>query len=67
MLSLEFRGMYILYERMNKTKRLKKSWGLSDLKMLVWIIGKYCEKNKIRDVEKGIVSFVLTQKEEDWK
>ena len=54
-------GMSIHHiNRMNKTRKFKKSWGNSDLKMLVWIIGKYCEKNKIRDVERGIVRYILT-------
>ena len=38
-----------------KNKKIKKNWSNEDLKVLVWIVGKYCEKNRIRDLNNGIV------------
>jgi hypothetical protein len=28
---------------MLKTKKLKRNWGEEDLKILIWVISKYCD------------------------
>ena len=40
---------------MLKNKKIKKNWSNEDLKVLVWIVGKYCEKRRIKDLNNGIV------------
>jgi len=32
---------------MFKTKKIKKNWGEEDLKILIWVISKYCELKQI--------------------
>lgn len=44
---------------MIKTKKLKRNWGEEDLKILVWVVSKYCDLKNIDDVEKDIVIFIL--------
>jgi len=39
---------------MLKNKRKKKNWSEQDLKILVWIVAKYCEYRGIEDVYYGI-------------
>ena len=46
-----------LYIRMVKNRKIKKNWSNQDLKILVWIVAKYCEKKKIKDVYIGIVIY----------
>ena len=43
---------------MVKSKKVKKNWNDEDLKILVWTVGKYCEKNQIRDLADGIVNII---------
>ena len=40
---------------MIKTRRIKRNWGQEDLKILVWIISKYCDQHNYTDLEKDIV------------
>lgn len=51
---------------MTKNKQKKKNWSHKDLKILVWIIAKYCNWKSIEDVYYGIVSFLLSQNKDDW-
>ena len=44
---------------MIKIKRKKKNWNEEDVKILVWIVAKYCEWKRIKDVYYGIVFFLL--------
>ena len=44
---------------MIKNRKVKKNWSGEDLKILVWIVAKYCEKKRIKDVYIGIVKFML--------
>lgn len=52
--------------RMVKNKKIRKNWSNKDLKILVWIIAKFCEKNKIKDIYSGIVMFLFIQKKHHW-
>ena len=40
---------------MIKTRRIKRNWGQEDLKILVWIVSKYCDLYNYTDLEKDIV------------
>ena len=51
-----------IYIRMVKNRKIKKNWSNQDLKILVWIVAKYCEKKKIKDVYIGIVIYQLRRK-----
>lgn len=51
---------------MRKTRRIKKNWGEDDLKILIWIISKYCTIKYIQDPEKEMVLHHLTQDNNDW-
>ncbi len=42
--------------RMLKTKKLKRNWGEEDLKILIWIVSKYCEYKSIQDIDKDLVN-----------
>lgn len=44
---------------MLKTKRIKRNWGEEDLKILIWVISKYCDLRKYVDLEKEIVMLFL--------
>ena len=44
---------------MLKNKKVKKNWSNEDLKVLVWIVGKYCEKKRIKDLHNGIVLLLI--------
>lgn len=39
---------------MMKNKRLKKNWSEEDVKILVWVISKYCDKHSIENIEKEL-------------
>ncbi len=41
---------------MVKNRKVKKNWSDQDLKILIWIVAKYCEKKRIKDVYTGIVN-----------
>lgn len=45
---------------MVKTRRIKRNWGQEDLKILVWIVSKYCDLHHYSDLEKDITH-------EDWE
>lgn len=45
---------------MLKTKKLKRNWGEEDLKILIWIVSKYCDYKGIQDIDKDLTI-------EDWK
>lgn len=34
---------------MRKTRKIKKNWGEDDLKILVWVVAKYCEQRDLAD------------------
>ena len=51
---------------MRKTRRIKKNWGEDDLKILIWILSKYCTLKKIQDPEKEMVFHRLIQDNHDW-
>jgi hypothetical protein len=34
-------------EKMIKNKKIKKNWSEEDVKILVWIISKYCDKHLV--------------------
>ena len=51
---------------MIKNKRIKKNWSEEDLKILVWVISKYCQFHGISHVRDGMVSNFLFQTEADW-
>lgn len=40
---------------MIKNKRVKRNWGNEDVSILLWVISKYCDMNKVRSVEKDLV------------
>lgn len=44
--------------RMVKTKRIKRNWGEEDLKILIWIVSKYCDYKGILDIEKDMVRVI---------
>lgn len=44
---------------MVKNWKVKKNWSEQDLKILIWIVAKYCEKKRIRDVYTGIVKILI--------
>lgn len=43
---------------MIKTKRIKRNWGEEDIKILLWIISKYCDWKGYNNIEKELVTFV---------
>ena len=45
--------------RMLKTKKLKRNWGEEDLKILIWIVSKYCDYKGIQDIDKDLVNYHL--------
>ena len=44
---------------MVKNRKVKKNWSDQDLKILIWIVAKYCEKKRIKDVYTGIVKNII--------
>ena len=46
---------------MIKNKRIKKNWSEEDLKILIWVISKYCHYYGISNVRDGMVisDFIL--------
>jgi hypothetical protein len=64
---VELKSTYSYLFRMTKNKKYKKNWSSSDIKILVWIVAKFCEKNKIKDSYGGIVTFHYIKKKEDWE
>jgi len=47
-------------DKMVKNKKLKKNWSEEDVKILVWVISKYCDKHDIDNVDKELAL-------EDWE
>ena len=47
-------------EKMVKNKKIKKNWSEDDVKVLVWVISKYCDKHYISNIEKDLLY-------EDWQ
>ena len=43
--------------RIERNRRVKKNWSDEDLKILVWVVAKYCEWKSIRDVYYDIVTY----------
>jgi len=43
---------------MIKTKRIKRNWGEEDIKILLWIISKYCDWKSYNNIEKELVTFI---------
>ena len=39
-------------DKMVKNKKLKKNWSEEDVKILVWVISKYCDKHHIDNADK---------------
>ena len=52
---------------MFKTRRIKRNWGQEDLKILIWIISKYCDWKGYQDLEKDIVNIFLIQNDQAWQ
>ena len=48
---------------MIKTKRIKRNWGEEDIKILLWIVSKYCDWKAYNNIEKQLVIlfFILLQ------
>jgi hypothetical protein len=44
---------------MFKTRKIKRNWGQEDLKILIWVISKYCDLKEYVDLEKDIVRLML--------
>jgi hypothetical protein len=44
---------------MIKTKRIKRNWGEEDIKILLWIISKYCDWKGYNNIEKELVIFLI--------
>lgn len=36
-------------EKMLKNKKIKKNWSEEDIKILVWVVSKYCDKQGVQD------------------
>ena len=47
-------------DKMVKNKRLKKNWSEEDIRILVWIVSKYCDQQGISNIEKELG-------EDDWE
>jgi hypothetical protein len=41
-------------DKMVKNKKLKKNWSEEDVKILVWVISKYCDKQGIQNADKEL-------------
>jgi hypothetical protein len=39
-------------DKMVKNKKIKKNWSEDDVKVLVWVISKYCDRNQIGNIDK---------------
>jgi hypothetical protein len=52
--------------RMIKNKRIKKNWSEEDVKILIWVVSKYCDFKDIDYIEKELVQFTLIQDISDW-
>lgn len=52
--------------RMIKNKRIKKNWSEEDVKILIWVVSKYCDFKDIDYIEKELVKFTLIQDISDW-
>lgn len=37
---------------MIKNKRIKKNWSEEDVKILIWVVSKYCDFKNIDSIEK---------------
>lgn len=44
---------------MIKNKRIKKNWSEEDIKILVWVISKYCQYHGIVNIKDGMVYIKL--------
>lgn len=47
--------------RMTKTRKLKRNWSICDLKILIWLIGKLCEREgtEVADIHNHFESWQL--------
>lgn len=41
-------------DKMVKNKKIKKNWSEDDVKVLVWVISKYCDRSGVTNIEKEL-------------